>query len=174
MRGRQRRRGVEALPHPAHEGRAAAAAHRHVGAEREGQRVQGLRVEPNTPKPPEQLERRRRVGRAAADSGPERQVLHEGQMCGRRDAGRRGERACRAEDDIVPFRRQRAAEGPRDPQLEPVRWAGHQDVVDAGEGHQAVEQMIAVTPPAGDVEIEVELGRRRGASLAHPRAYWSP
>jgi hypothetical protein len=75
-------------------------------------------------------------------------------------SGRLQERG-RADDEVVGTRPQAGRERPVDAQREAARGLRLQPVADRGEGDEAVEQVVAVGPPAGDVQREVDLGPRR-------------
>jgi|GEM_PF-6399112 len=158
-RGGQRRRFDQLRPGTAAEARSGPQAGRHVGAERGGDRLQRRRVLRHSPQPRERKQRRRRVGRAAADAGGERQVLGEREP---RAAPVPGvERARRAQNEIVGRIAERGGEGAGDSERQRVGRARLERVAAFGEGEERVEQVVAVGTAADDVEMEIELGRRR-------------
>ena len=108
-----------------------------------------------------QAQRRRGVGRAAADPGGDRQPLVQRQRAHRRRRPPRprvpAPRAARG----CPRRRQAPAPSARRPRASSRGpGASAQLVGEVGEDDKAVEQVVAVRAAAGDQEVEVELGRR--------------
>ncbi len=98
---RQRQRLGEFFADAAHQPRARIEAHRHVGAGRARRFVEPRIVGRQSVRPHDQAERRRRVGRSAAEPRRDRQVLFEMERA-QGDAGNaRGKRARRLEHEIV-------------------------------------------------------------------------
>ena len=112
---------------------------------------------------------RRGIGRAAADARGDRQVFLEG------DGGAGGDvvifcqQARGAQDKIVWRIAQRCAERPGDGQRQCVGGFDRDDVADAREDHQGVEQVIAVGPLAADVQAEVDFSGRGKGDRRHSR-----
>src|SRR6185312_937302 len=142
-------------------------ADRNIGAEARADRRERSLVEAEVPKLVERAQCRRRIARAAANAGGDRQALEQSERCSRWPAGFGGEQLRRAPDEIVrvrarELRRLRSAYRQRQRR----RRLGRDVIADIGEGDKAVEQVIAVRAPADDMEIEVEL-RRSEANGRH-------
>ena len=122
---------------------------------------------PHLPLARKQPQRRRRVGRAAANSGRHRQIASPASAAPlpRRPPpppapGPRAAPDCRPPPAPAANRPVTAS----DSAAAGVR---RQPVADAGEHRQAVEPVIPVRPPAEDVQIEVDLGRRDLRAVRH-------
>ena len=126
----------------------------------------------SAPQPAQQPQRRRRIGRPAADAGRHRQVLVQHQMRARRHAGLRRQRPRRTQHQIVGFAGEPRGERPRHLQRQRIRRRGAQRVADPGEHDQAVQQVVAVVPAAGQVQVQVDLGRRRLGQAIRHKPYW--
>lgn len=83
----------------------------------------------------------------------------------RRHAGFRGEHGCGTQHEIVGFTGQRRCKRAADGQRQVRRVAGVQHVAAIGEGHEAIEQVVAVRTATGDMQEEVEL---RGGERVQP------
>lgn len=137
----------------------------HVGTEAAGERVHlGLR-HVDAPQAGEESDRRRRIGRAAAETGAVRQALreHEGGTGGRAAVG--GEGAGGAEDEVVVGGRQ---VGTLDREREGGGGRGRDRVVPRKGYEDGVEVVVAVRAAPQHVQAEVDFGRRdvcRGDSV---------
>ena len=133
-------------------GGAGAQAHRAVGADDAGDGFQRRVVEIAGPAAlARQPQRRARVGRAAAQTGGDRQVLVQGHAPARlADPGGLAQRAQGLEDQVVAARPPGLRRtGPSTLSDRPLGRLDRDQVADVGEGDQAGERMIAVgRPPA--------------------------
>ena len=145
---------------PRHPARPAGQAHRHIGpqCQRQPSPALGRRVQPPQPAqqpqvPPPRRPSRRRCPRrpAGSCSAPAAPRGHAGRLP---MPARRAARDCQARR---PARRRRAR---RRPATACPTARRSQHVADAGEHHQAVEQVVAVGAPAGDMQEQIDLGRR--------------
>ena len=136
---------------------------RHVGAE---PRRRAPPAPPSSGRPPQRDRAARSVAAASLDPPPIPDAA--GRRLSRCSAARR--RRCRgarraAGRRAAPDCRRRARRAPPPPGRSTVsdrrvgRRGGH-PVADIGEGDQAVEQVIAVGAPPGDMQVEVDLRRR--------------
>jgi hypothetical protein len=141
-------------------------ADRHVGAEAEADPRQGRFRQSEVPQPVEAVQGSRGVGRAAADAGGHGQALGQANGGAERPAGLGGERARGLQNEVVIGGVQGVAEGAVEGEREIGGRREFELVAGRSEGDQAVEQMVAVGPPADDVQVEVELGRRGQAERA--------
>ncbi len=153
---RQVRCRKQPLTDALHAVRPAGEAHQHVRPQLHCE----IRVRGDAPQAPEQSQAGRRVGRSAADTGRDRQILVERQSGLRRSPGAGGHRAGSAQHEVVRLILQRGRERAGQRQTERVGRFGAQDVAHVGEHRQAVELVVAVRPPAGHVQVEIDLGRR--------------
>ena len=111
----------------------------------------------------EQPQRRRRIGRAAAEAGPGRQLLDRVKRPSVRPANALGERTARS------TRLSATAAGlpggrPGTARSRLAARRKRQAVAEAGERHQAFKLMIAVGAAAEDAQRQVDLGGSRRAS----------
>ena len=102
---RQRRRRREPLAHARGERRTAGEAHRHVGAQPRRQIEQLLDRQRHAPQVDQRLQRRRGIGRAAAEAGRHGNALGERERHARRHAGPIGQQARGLQHQIVGFAR---------------------------------------------------------------------
>ena len=116
------------------------------------------------PEAGEEAERRGGVGGAAADAGGDRERLCQAQ---RRAVAGTAQRERGAEHEVVGAGAEVAGEGAVDGEREAGGGLGLEQIAEAGEDHEAVEQVVAVGAAAGDVQREVDLG---GGELASPAA----
>jgi hypothetical protein len=92
----------------------------------------------------------------------------------RRDPMVRGETAGGAQHQIVVAKPgERAGLGTADRERQGVGRRRNHLIADIGEGNEAVEQVVAVGAASGDVQIEIDLGRRelgKGRRAQPPRS----
>ncbi len=101
-----------------------------------------------------------RVGRAAADAGGNREMLVEPDRHARVAPRSVGQPHDRTVDDIAVPHGQVCGERARALDGEPVARRQGQPVAELGEHHHAVELVVAVRAPAGQQQVEIELGPR--------------
>ena len=118
---RQRRRRRQPLAHARGERGTAGEAHRHVGAEPRGKIEQLLDRQRHPPQIDQRPQRRRGIGRAAAEAGRHGNVLGETKRGARRHAGPVGQQARGLQHEIVGFAgERRRASGPSTVERQPV------------------------------------------------------
>jgi len=132
----------------------------HVGAEtaRDLHQQRGLGV---APQPRQRPERRGGVGGTAAEARGQRDALGQPHRHRRAAVEGGGEAVDGGGDEAFARRPQRRRERPVDGEIERGGRGEREIVAEGGEGDDAVEQVVAVGTPALDVEVEVELRRRR-------------
>ena len=113
------------------------------------------------PQPDAQAQRGSGVRRPAADPRGDRQLLLEMQRRRGRDTAMLGQCPRCLQDQIIRATAERGGKRAGDAQAQIARRSGGQPVADIGEGDQAVEFAIPAPPPAGDMEPQVDLGRRK-------------
>ena len=156
----------------AHDPRARIEADRHIGAGRARRRVEVRIVARQAVRLGDEPQRRRRVGRTAAQPGRDRQSLVETKGAEDDRRATLGKRARRLEHEIVValtcLRRARPVH--RQPELAAARKA--QSVAEVGERHQAFDLVIAVVAAAQHPQRQIDLGRRvfdqRNGQGQHP------
>lgn len=111
------------------------------------------------PRPAQQAKGGSRVRRPTAKACRDRQMLFEREAAARRDPGSRRQRPSRPQHQVRIACRRDGGERPcdRHPQLAAARLQA-QAIADLREYREAVEQMIAVGPPAENVQKEIYLG----------------
>ena len=88
-----------------------------------------------------------------------------------RDAGGGGQSAGGAQHEVIRLGLQPGAERAGDVKRQPAGGGGGEMVAHRGEDGEAVEQVIAIGPAAGDVQVEIDLGGRE-VSHGRIRAWW--
>ena len=153
--------GAGAIPSPMPVTRLGAdgEAHRHVGAQCQADPGERRAVGP--PQMREREQGRGGVGRAAAEAGGDRDVLGEAERAAVAAAGGLVESMGGTQREVVATLQAGRGERPVKGERERARgrvFGGH-GIAKLGEGDQRGERVVAVGAPAGDVEVEVELGR---------------
>ena len=158
---RQRRRHASSSPTPPIRAGSLSQADRHVGAEPERDGGELRRRHGQAPQPVQQPQRRRRIGRAAADPAGDRQVLvqHDPRPARGAPAAAASARAARSTRLSPPSAPRRTARSTSSVSV--VGRLGLQRVGRAGKHGQTVQQMIAVGPAPEHVQEQVDLGGRR-------------
>ena len=157
--GRQCGNGIDHLAHAPHPGGAAFQADRHIGAQcHHVGGVGHLRSAQRGQRP----QHRRRIRRAAAQPRGQRQGFRQPD-----GGGNLRHQASGPQGEIVGIRRQTVREGACEAQRSPRCCVHLHQVAQFGKHHQAVEQVIAVLPTAGDVQRQIDLGAGKLAYLSH-------
>ena len=163
---RQSERVGQDLADAAHHARLRIEADRHVGAGRRAPLRARARRRAKDRSPRQQPQRGRRVGRAAAKSRRDRQLLFELEAAEPQSVDALGKRARRLEHEIVAARARRVRGRAAHVECERVAGSKRQPVADIGERHEAFELMIAVRPAAEHMQREIDLGGREVRQIA--------
>ena len=158
--GRRIERGTEPLAQARHDARARRQADRHVGADGARRRPETIVVGGEAVFMGERAQRRRRVRRAAAEPGGDRQGLAQMEAA-EPQAGRAfGERPRRAQHEIVVERPGRRRGRPVDDERQRRAGLEAQPVAAAGEGDDAVEFVPSVRAPPEHMQRQIDFGGR--------------
>ena len=109
----------------------------------------------------QQSQRRRRVGRAAADAGGNGEALVEGKAGAGLDAVAVAQSTGGAQDQIVALARKVGSKGANDLQSQILRRGDVEPVAVLGKGEDGLDPVIGVGPALADVQGEVDLGVER-------------
>ena len=160
MQDRQAGHRLDLLADAAHPGGVAAAGSRNIGTEALRDSCQRSIIQSQLPKPAKSAQSGSGIRRAAAEPGRDRQALVEPEAGAGADARDLGELVRCPEHQIVLDRAEPMSKGAGQLQGQiPGRLDG-QLIADVGEGHEAVELVVAVGATAGDQEVEIDLRAR--------------
>jgi hypothetical protein len=105
----------------------------------------------------------RGVRGAAADAGGDGQVFLQAQPSAGHNSGLCRQATRRAQHQIIGLRRQPAREWAGELQRQRAAGRVAQPVAHRRKYRQAVQQMVAILPLAGDMQVQIYLGRRKTA-----------